>query len=79
MSKAGCWGGVLTVSHGAMAASIQEGWSCGVAMRQGCSAIWRGVTGSSGPCGGEGIARILMGSQWRSQAVRAYRTAVMMC
>ena len=37
------------------------------------------VTGSLGPCGGEGIARMAVGSQWCSWAARVYRAALMMC
>ena len=40
--------------------------------------MWKGVTGSWGPCGGGGIARMAVGSQWRSWAARVYRAAVMM-
>ena len=38
----------------------------------------KGVTGSLGPCGGGGIAGMVVGSQWRSWAARVYRAAVMM-
>ena len=41
--------------------------------------MWRGVMGSLGPCGGGGIAGMVVGSQWRSWAARVYRAAVMMC
>ena len=40
--------------------------------------MWKGVTGSLGPCGGGGIAGMVVGSQWRSWAARVYRVAVMM-
>ena len=40
--------------------------------------MWKGVTGSLGPCGGGGIAGMVVGSQWRSWAARVYRAAVMM-
>ena len=40
--------------------------------------MWKGVTGSLGPCGGGGIAGMVVGSQWRSWAGRVYRAAVMM-
>ena len=40
--------------------------------------MWKGVTGSFGPCGGGGIAGMVVGSQWRSSAARVYRAAVMM-
>ena len=40
--------------------------------------MWKGVTGSLGPCGGGGIAEMVVGSQWRSWAARVYRAAVMM-
>ena len=40
--------------------------------------MWRGVTGSLGPCGGWGIAEMAVGSQWCSRAARVYRAAVMM-
>ena len=41
--------------------------------------MWRGLMGSLGPCGGGGIAGMVMGSQWCSRAERLYRAAVMMC
>ena len=41
--------------------------------------MWKGLTGSLGPYGGWGIARMVVGSQWRSWAARVYRAAVMMC
>ena len=40
--------------------------------------MWKRVTGSLGPCGGGGIAGMVVGSQWRSWAARSYRAAVMM-
>ena len=40
--------------------------------------MWKGMTGSFGPCGGGGIARMGVGSQWRLWAARVYRAAVMM-
>ena len=40
--------------------------------------MWKGVTGSFGPCGGGGIAGMVVGSQWRSWAARVYRAAVLM-
>ena len=40
--------------------------------------MWRGVTGSLGPCGGQGIAGMAVRSQWHSWAARVYRGAVMM-
>ena len=40
--------------------------------------MWKGVTGSLGPCGGGGIAWMIVGSQWRSWTARVYRAAVMM-
>ena len=40
--------------------------------------MYKGVTGSLGPCGGGGIAGMVVGSQWRSSAARVYRAAVMM-
>ena len=40
--------------------------------------MWKGLTGSLGPCGGGGIAGMVVGSQWRSWAARVYRAAVMM-
>ena len=40
--------------------------------------MWRGVTGSLGPCGGGGIAGMAVGSQWRTWVARVYRAAVMM-
>ena len=40
--------------------------------------MWKGVTGSSGPCGCGGIAGMVVGSQWHSWAARVYRAAVMM-
>ena len=40
--------------------------------------MWKGVTGSLGPCGGGGIAGKVVGSQCRSWAARVYRAAVMM-
>ena len=40
--------------------------------------MWKGVTGSLGPCSGGGIAGMVVGSQWRSWAARVYRAAVMM-
>ena len=40
--------------------------------------MWKGVTGSLGPCGGGGIAGIAVGFKWRSWAARVYRAAVMM-
>ena len=40
--------------------------------------MWKGMTGSLGPCGGGGIAGMVVGSQWRSWAARVYRAAVMM-
>ena len=39
--------------------------------------MWKGATGSLGPCGGAGIAGMVVGSQWRSWAARVYRAAVM--
>ena len=39
--------------------------------------MWKGVSGSLGPWGGGGIARMVVGSQWRSWA-RVDRAAVMM-
>ena len=30
--------------------------------------MWKGVTGSLGPCGGGGIAGMVVGSQWRRDA-----------
>ena len=41
--------------------------------------MWKGVTGSLGPCGGGGIAWMALGSQWCSWAAGVYRAAVMMC
>ena len=40
--------------------------------------MWKGVTGSWGPCGGGGIAGMAVGSQWRSWAARVYKAAVLM-
>ena len=40
--------------------------------------MWKGVTGSLGPCGGGGIAGMAGGSKWCSSAARVYRAAVMM-
>ena len=40
--------------------------------------MWKGVTGCLGPCGGGGIAGMVVGSQWRLWAARAFRAAVMM-
>ena len=40
--------------------------------------MWRGVTGSLGPCGAGGIAGMAVGSQWCSWAARVYRAAVIM-
>ena len=40
--------------------------------------MWKGVTGSLGPCGGGGIAGMAVGSQWRLWAARVYGAAVMM-
>ena len=40
--------------------------------------MWKGVTGSLGPCGGGGMAGMALGSQWCSWAARVYRAAVMM-
>ena len=40
--------------------------------------MWRGVTGSLGPCGGGVIAGMAVGSQWCPWAARVYRAAVMM-
>ena len=37
-----------------------------------------GGDGILGPCGGGGIAGMVVGSQWRSWAARVYRAAVMM-
>ena len=50
------------------------GWPCGLGVDQ-CG---RGLTGSLGPCGGGGVAGMVVGSQWRSWAARVYRAAVMM-
>ena len=41
--------------------------------------MWRGVTGSLGPCGVGGIAGMAVASQWCSWAARVSRAAVMMC
>ena len=40
--------------------------------------MWKGLTGSSGPCGVGDIAGMAVGSQSCSQAARVYRAAVMM-
>ena len=40
--------------------------------------MWKGVTGSLGPCAGAGIAGMAVGSQWCLWAARVYREAVMM-
>ena len=40
--------------------------------------MWKGVTRSLGPCGGGGIAEMVVGSQWHSWAARVYRAALMM-
>ena len=40
--------------------------------------MWRGVTGSLGPCGRGGIAGMAVGSQWCAWAARVYRAALMM-
>ena len=39
--------------------------------------MWKGLTGSLGPCGGGGIAGMVLGSPWRLWAARVYRAAVM--
>ena len=78
MWMAGCRGGVSRVSQDAMASSNPKRWSCGAALRLGSSSMWKGVTGSLGPCGGGGIPGMAVGSQWCSWAARVYRAAVMM-
>ena len=40
--------------------------------------MWKGVTGSLGPCGGGGIARMAVGSQWCLWVARLNRAAMMM-
>ena len=40
--------------------------------------MWKGVTGSLGPCGGGGIAEMDVGSQWCLWAATVYRAALMM-
>ena len=40
--------------------------------------MWKGVTGSLGPCCGGVIPGMAVGSEWCSWAARVYRAAVMM-
>ena len=40
--------------------------------------MWKGLTGSLGPCGGGGIAGMAVGSQRRSRAEWVYWAALMM-